>query len=246
MFFWLWSIFIITSFVQPKIICPTTDYCECHFDQKKMRFSFECSKNDLKIYAKLFQKKVLSISCESNDTNVYDLLPVLNQSFFIDKYRLHMIGKFFTLSHFSLITKKFPSPSQVEFIYMNIRKIDVNFFDHQYPILDLNLSNNRIKSFDEKVFTNLTKMRSINLSSNQIKTLPASLFRNNKDLMHFVINDNPFDLVLHEGFLANKELLNTVSMRNSSKIVVTPGTFENCSRLQIINLVNDNIQSLNG
>lgn len=246
MFFLLWPIFIVTPFVQPTIICPSTDYCKCWYNHKKTGLNFDCRKNDLRIFVKLFQKERLSISGGSNDSNVFDLLPVLNQSFFLEEYRLTMRSTYFTLNHFSLITKKFPSPSQVEFINMNIKIIDVNFFDHQYPILDLNLSKNRIKTFSENVFTNLVKMRSINLSFNQFKTLPASLFRENKDLMHFVFNGNPFEIVLREGFLANKEHLNTVSMENSSKILLTPGTFENCSHLEIINLAYDKIQSLNG
>lgn len=243
MFHLVFVIVIVLPFVRSSTICPSTKYCECSYSPKKTVLTFKCNRGLLTV--KVFQKERLQISCSENITNNYDFLPTLNQSFFLNEYRYQASCPI--PEDFSVITNKFPSPSFVEFVHINLKILSANFFDQEYPILYLYLSRNRMKSLDENVFRNLTKLQWIDLSRNQFKTLPVNLFKYNVNLIHFVLNGNEKKCIkLSDGFLANKMHLNTFTMMNNSNFELTPGVLANCPRLQEINLNECNLKTFNG
>lgn len=245
-FIWLHLIFIILPLVRSTVDCPKRDYCKCSYSAKSTILEFECTKDDLYLRVRLFQKKSIALRCGKNDSNVYDLLPALNQSFFMNNFRLEISKSCPNFDHFSVIAQKIPVPPQVELVNMNLRKLNVNFFDNEYPILKLFLVNNKFKFLDENVFDNLSQLQLIDLSGNNFKTLPVNLFKKNVNLAHFTLNNNHHDLLLKDGILANKLHLESVTMMNNSQISITFNTFKNSPHINDIELGFCNIKTLDG
>lgn len=251
--FFILLIFVI-YFGKSLAVCPVSEHCQCKYNDTKQVYSFNCTDGIFFIFAKLHAKYEIQISCGvPTNTDVYDLLPKLNQSYFKTDYKIKLFSSCLLPQRFSSVTKHFPPPTQVELVWMNIKgkNISDGFFDKESSSLinHLNLNENKVKEFDESTFENLTQLKWIDVSQNIIQKFSPKLFLRNTKLSHFSLKGNLYEkpLLIPDGFLSNLKYLESVTlMNNANGIIISKDAFANASKLRELVLSSNKISQPNG
>lgn len=191
------------------------DVCDCVF--KDQLVTMTCSMQSVETAPLLFLKLVIKqndqssevkLSCGKKDKNLFDLLPIFNQSDFGRISSLNIDDNCELPDHFSAITKKLP-PTEYAEVYINSGE---EFFDEELPITGLNLYFSDLKYVRGSLLKNLKNLEKFRMRVYSNSTLPSELFRHNLKLKQINLMNNRLRWLPPDIFLNLRHLV-TINLK---------------------------------
>jgi hypothetical protein len=122
-----------------------------------------------------------------------------------------------------------------------IRPHDFNVTRRQLKVIYLNY--NRIKSFENSVFSKLPELMHLSLGHNLITHIDPRIFHKNRNLWKLILNGNPL-APLEDTGIVNVPSLGWIELENCNISHLPGNVFRNVTKLVFVRLSNNQIQHL--
>jgi Leucine-rich repeat (LRR) protein len=119
----------------------------------------------------------------------------------------------------------------------------LNLIKNKEKIININLTNNKIHSLNNKDFAGFLQVTHIDFSHNEIKTIPKNAFKYLKSLQVLALDNNEIKTLSH-GMLKGLDQLMYLFLHNNQIKIISEGIFNDAPHLKQINLGNNLIEKI--
>ncbi|XP_054837496.1 phospholipase A2 inhibitor beta-like [Eublepharis macularius] len=132
---------------------------------------------------------------------------------------------------------------QISIEFTNISWIDVNALVGLDKLMELHLSNNKLRSLPDGLFRDLRKLVALDLTNNLLEDLPPGIFRNSSALMQLALRGNLL-ATLRPSWFHPLERLDALDLSNNQLKDVPPFCFSKLENLTYLDLSFNFLQTL--
>ncbi|XP_053330397.1 leucine-rich repeat and immunoglobulin-like domain-containing nogo receptor-interacting protein 4 [Spea bombifrons] len=136
----------------------------------------------------------------------------------------------------NLVPPEIPLSSHVlDLSYNRIRSVQPKLFSHLHSLEELDLSHNQLSRMEPGVFSGLLKLRILLVHHNQLKLLPPGVFSGIPDLTWLDVRGNQLVILLDQTFQGLRELRH-LEAGDNPLLFISPGAFLGLPQLQRLGL----------
>ncbi|XP_077994628.1 uncharacterized protein LOC144448314 [Glandiceps talaboti] len=124
-----------------------------------------------------------------------------------------------------------------------LKSLPVASFQGMSSLLQLDVSDNRLKRMEGREFDDLSNLRELSLRGNRMRNLPAGVFKNLTSVVALDLSENRLRGISDMTFI-NMRSLKRLFINNNVVNDLADSVFENLDSLEELNLANNRIQAI--
>ena len=136
-----------------------------------------------------------------------------------------------------------PHLTQLVISWNNIEEIHPETFRKNPNLQSVDLRSNRIKSISPYTFDKNPKLKSVDLRSNSLLTIDKNTFLHNPQLQHVLLSKNEH-VRFHDGFRIHSTVIKVFDAGECNLTHLPAGILNGANSLRELNLANNNLSSL--